>query len=91
MLLIWISVPANPLGPVTDVMNHLKAISFSFSLVPFAGVAFLWFIVALSRAIEKFRVTLRTKTRRRRRTLLPRTGCWRAGRPAFLNAGVLVR
>jgi hypothetical protein len=47
MLLIWISIPANPLAPATDVMNHLKAISFSLSLVPFAGVAFLWFIAVV--------------------------------------------
>jgi len=29
MLVIWISIPANPLGPATDVTNHLKALSLS--------------------------------------------------------------
>ena len=44
MWLIQISIPANPLGPATDVMNHSKAISLALHLLPFAGIAFLWFI-----------------------------------------------
>jgi hypothetical protein len=47
MLLIWTSVPANPRGPAADVISHLKAISFSYNLLPFAGVAFLWFIAVV--------------------------------------------
>jgi hypothetical protein len=47
MLLIWTSIPADPRGPATDVMNHLKALSFSLNLLPFAGVAFLWFIAVV--------------------------------------------
>jgi len=47
LLLIWISIPANPLGPATAVMNHLKTISFSLNLLPFAGIAFLWFIAVV--------------------------------------------
>jgi hypothetical protein len=47
MLLIWTSVPANPLGPASEVMDHLKELSFSLNLLPFAGVAFLWFIAVL--------------------------------------------
>jgi len=46
-LLIWISIPSNPLGPATDVVNHSNTISLAFNLVPFAGIAFLWFIAVL--------------------------------------------
>jgi hypothetical protein len=47
MLLIRISIPANPLGPATDVMNHSKGISLALHLLPFAGIAFLWFIAVV--------------------------------------------
>jgi hypothetical protein len=46
-VLIWISIPANPLGPATAVIKHMKAISFSLRLLPFAGITFLWFIAVL--------------------------------------------
>jgi hypothetical protein len=46
-LLIWVSIPANPLGPATAVINHLKILSFSLNLLPFAGIAFLWFIAVV--------------------------------------------
>jgi hypothetical protein len=45
--LIWVSSPANPLGPATAVINHLKILSFSLNLLPFAGIAFLWFIAVV--------------------------------------------
>lgn len=47
MLLIRISIPANPLGPATDVISHAKAISLALHLLPFAGIAFLWFIAVV--------------------------------------------
>ena len=47
LLLIWVSIPANPLGPATAVIRHLKTISFSLNLLPFAGIAFLWFIAVV--------------------------------------------
>jgi hypothetical protein len=47
LLLIWVSIPANPLGPASAVINHLKTISFSLNLLPFAGIAFLWFIAVV--------------------------------------------
>jgi hypothetical protein len=47
LLLVWVSVPANPLGPATAVVKHMKAISFSLNLLPFAGIAFLWFIAVI--------------------------------------------
>jgi hypothetical protein len=47
MTLAWISIPANPLGPATSVMKHLKILSLSLNLLPFAGIAFLWFIAVV--------------------------------------------
>lgn len=47
LLLIWVSIPANPLGPASAVINRLKTISFSLNLLPFAGIAFLWFIAVV--------------------------------------------
>ena len=47
LLLVWISIPANPLGPASAVINHMKALSFSLNLLPFAGIAFLWFIAVV--------------------------------------------
>lgn len=46
-VLIRISIPANPLGPAVDVVNHSKTISLALNLLPFAGIAFLWFIAVL--------------------------------------------
>ena len=46
-VLIRISIPANPLGPAADVINHSKTISLALNLLPFAGIAFLWFIAVL--------------------------------------------
>jgi hypothetical protein len=46
-LLIWISIPSNPLGAVTDVVNYSKTISLALNLLPFAGIAFLWFIAVV--------------------------------------------
>ena len=46
-ILTWVSVPENPLGPATAVVNHLRTISFALNLLPFAGIAFLWFIAVV--------------------------------------------
>lgn len=43
-LLIRTSIPANPLAPAADVIAHAKTISLALNLLPFAGIAFLWFI-----------------------------------------------
>jgi hypothetical protein len=43
-LLIWFSIPSNPLGPTTVVITHSKNISLALNLLSFAGIAFLWFI-----------------------------------------------
>jgi hypothetical protein len=46
-LLIRISIPANPQGPAQDVISRSSTISFALNLLPFAGMAFLWFIAVL--------------------------------------------
>jgi hypothetical protein len=46
-LLINSSIPADPLGPAADVINHSKTISRALNLAPFAGIAFLWFIAVV--------------------------------------------
>jgi hypothetical protein len=47
MTLIWTSIPADPRGAANELTNHRKALSFSFNLLPFAGVSFLWFIAVV--------------------------------------------
>jgi hypothetical protein len=47
MLLVWNAIPENPLGPATSAVKHLKILSFSLNLLPFAGIAFLWFIAVV--------------------------------------------
>lgn len=46
-LLIWLSIPANLGGPALDVISHSKTIGFALNLLPFAGIAFLWFIAVV--------------------------------------------
>lgn len=43
-LLIQRSVTANPTVSAAEVLNHSKTILLALNLVPFAGIAFLWFI-----------------------------------------------
>jgi hypothetical protein len=47
LLLMWISIPANPLGPATALINHMRTVSLSLNLLPFAGIAFLWFVAVV--------------------------------------------
>ena len=46
-VLVWISIPANPEAQDLDVVSHSKTISFALNLLPFAGIAFLWFIAVV--------------------------------------------
>lgn len=46
-VLIWDSIPANPVAQDLDVIRHSKTISFALNLLPFAGIAFLWFIAVV--------------------------------------------
>jgi hypothetical protein len=47
LLLLWVSIPANPREPTSAVIHHLKTISFSLNLLPFTGIAFLWFVAVV--------------------------------------------
>ncbi len=47
LLIMWLSIPANPLGPATDAISRLNMLSFSTKLMPFAGIAFLLFIAVV--------------------------------------------
>src|SRR5258705_10732468 len=46
-LLIWISIPVDVGGPALNVISHSKTISLGLNLLPFAGIAFLWFIAVV--------------------------------------------
>jgi hypothetical protein len=46
-LLIWLSIPASPSQSATGVVGHSQTISLALNLLPFAGVAFLWFIAVV--------------------------------------------
>ena len=47
MSLIWISIPATPLDAGADVMRNSRRISLALDMLPFAGIAFLWFVGVL--------------------------------------------
>jgi hypothetical protein len=44
LVLIWISVPANPSDSGEWLASSAKSVTLALNLVPFAGIAFLWFI-----------------------------------------------
>ena len=46
-ILVWVSIPANPEARDLDVISHSKTISLALNLLPFAGIAFLWFIAVV--------------------------------------------
>ena len=46
-VLVWVSIPANLEAQDLDVISHSKTISFALNLLPFAGIAFLWFIAVV--------------------------------------------
>jgi len=46
-VLVWISVPTSLEAPAMDVIRESRKVSLAFNLVPFAGVAFLWFIAVV--------------------------------------------
>jgi hypothetical protein len=52
--LISTSIPVYGGGSASEVVKHLHAISRSLSLVPFAGLAFLWFVGALRDYLGEF-------------------------------------
>lgn len=46
-LLIWLSIPATVSHSTTELVSHSSRISLALNLLPFAGVAFLWFIAVV--------------------------------------------
>jgi len=45
--LLRFSIPADPLAPSTWVSTNSKTVAVALNLIPFAGIAFLWFIGVL--------------------------------------------
>jgi hypothetical protein len=45
--LLWNSVPDDPQEPGLWLANNSNAVALGLNLVPFAGIAFLWFIGVL--------------------------------------------
>lgn len=43
-VLIWVSVPPDPRSAATEIVRHSKEVVLALNLLPFAGIAFLWFI-----------------------------------------------
>jgi len=46
-LLVWISIPANAVEAASEVISQSHRISLALNLLPFAGIAFLWFIAVI--------------------------------------------
>ena len=46
-LLVWMSIPTNVGEASFEVIIQSKAISLALNLLPFAGIAFLWFIAVV--------------------------------------------
>lgn len=46
-ILIWLSVPTDPQDAGAWLPRHWKTVKFALALLPFAGIAFLWFIGVL--------------------------------------------
>ena len=53
-LLIWFSIPSNPLTQPSEAVRDSKAVAIALNLLPFAGIAFLWFIAVVRDRIGKF-------------------------------------
>lgn len=47
LALIWGSIPDDPLHASADEIVDLRKIAFALDLLPFAGIAFLWFVGVL--------------------------------------------
>jgi hypothetical protein len=46
-VLVWLSIPAITTAKATQVTIHSGTISVALNLLPFAGIAFLWFIAVV--------------------------------------------
>ncbi|WP_457094438.1 hypothetical protein [Microvirga sp. P5_D2] len=50
VIIFWVfrrAVPADPLDPGTWLANSSRSVTLTLNLIPFAGIAFLWFIGVL--------------------------------------------
>ena len=47
LALLWISIPVDPRDPGAWLVTSLNRVEFALSLMPFAGIAFLWFVAVL--------------------------------------------
>jgi hypothetical protein len=45
--LIWTSIPVDPLSSEQEVIRNSRRLALALDLLPFAGIAFLWFIGVL--------------------------------------------
>jgi len=46
-VLMWLSIPSDPLASPLEVIQHSKNVAIALNLLPFAGIAFLWFIAVV--------------------------------------------
>ena len=53
-LLIWLSIPSSRLTPAPEAIRDSKALAIALNLLPFAGIAFLWFIAVVRDRIGDF-------------------------------------
>ena len=44
LLLIEISIPADPVAGAAELTKHAQRFSLAFNLLPYSGVCFLWFV-----------------------------------------------
>jgi hypothetical protein len=46
-ILIWQSVPPDPMVASAEIVRHSREVVLALNLLPFAGIAFLWFIAVV--------------------------------------------
>ena len=46
-VLVWISIPADPAAHASHIISHSTTVSLALNLLPFAGIAFLWFMAVV--------------------------------------------
>ena len=46
-MLIRLSIPSDPLASPLELVRHSKTVMIALNLLPFAGIAFLWFIAVV--------------------------------------------
>jgi len=53
-VLIWLSIPSDPWSPAIEALRQSRALAVAINLVPFAGIAFLWFLAVVRDHIGEF-------------------------------------